>query len=134
MIFSWLLNTLYTLTPYLDFPAPPQDWGILGPFLHVVIASLSSHAQLLSVLSRLISPPPRTDGHSPHWDGHERRGVFSPRKWGAIAFSPRNVSSTPWSKHCCYKLFLGRSRAPFLSTLLGKVGTIVTHEDFPYQQ
>lgn len=32
-----------SLTPHLDLPPPPQGWGMVGPFLGVVITSLSSH-------------------------------------------------------------------------------------------
>lgn len=95
MIFSWLLNTLYTLTPYLDFPAPPQDWGILGPFLHVVIASLSSHAQLLSVLSRLISPPPQGLMATHPTEMAMREGeCFPPGNGGQLPF-PQGMCPAP---------------------------------------
>lgn len=53
---------------------------------------------------------------------------------GTTAFPPGNASSSPQSKHCCYKLSLGCSTAPSLSSPLGKVRTVLTCEDFPPQQ
>lgn len=100
-----------------------------GWFLCVVVTSLSTHTPTVVRSLPTCSPEGLMATHPTEVAMGEEEPM------GTMAFSPGNVSSSSWSKHCCYKLSLGCSRAPSPpSTPLGRVRTVLTHEDFPHQQ
>lgn len=120
-----------SLTPHLDLPPPPQGWGHDGG----PIPGCGHHQSVFSHLTVVRALPNCSpEGLTATYPTVMAMGQEEPM--GTIAFSPGNVSSSRrrHAKHCCYKLSVGCSRAPSLSTPLGKVRTVFTCEGFPHQQ
>lgn len=72
----------------------------MDPFLCVVITCLFPLTRLLFVLSQLVPTKGLTATQPLGW-------LWERSSNGDNAFSLGTGPSSSWSKHCCYKLFLG---------------------------